>query len=350
MASKQLELISLPKEQHPEWDAFVAEQEATGSIYSSAAYLTALCKSAGGTYSIAAVRRAGDLLGGIGLYNTEKHHHSIVSNRLLLYYNGVVLKDELVHSANAQSQLLCVLDGLINCIQAADFGSIVLHCRSSEIDYRPFLEADWTAEPSYTFVVDLKDTEKLWKDLDKNARRLIRRAEDAGVEVHEDNDFESLYAMHFETHQRKGAPLYLPKERFKAYSEMIFKEKLGSIFTARLSDGTPAASQLVLHGPHPGSHTVCAGAAQEHLSTGTSYLLRWKAFETLAAAGYAYNDLTDAARGSVSRFKSQLGAELRMNMVLRSPESATYNFAKSLDQGYRGLRSRVGRLVRRGKQ
>ena len=194
-SKQQLELISLAPEHFSEWDAFVAGQASTGSIYSSAAYLDILAKHTGGTFNIAALKNSGRLLGGVGLYITEKHHHEIVSNRLLLYYNGIVLLEELLKPSSNSSQLHCVLDGLITYIKACDYGAVTLHCRSSKIDYRPFLTNDWKGEPSYTFVVPLSDIDQLWKSLDKNARRLIRRAEEAGITAEEDNDFEALYSI-----------------------------------------------------------------------------------------------------------------------------------------------------------
>ncbi len=77
-----------------------------------------------------------------------------------------------------------------------------------------------------------------------------------------------------------------------------------------MPDGRAAATQLVLLGDHPVTHSVCAGAEPEWQKLGTTPYLRWKVFEQLAELGYAADDLTDAALNPVTRFKSQLGAEL----------------------------------------
>lgn len=121
----------------------------------------------------------------------------------------------------------------------------------------------------------------------------------------------------------------------------------GRFLTARLPDGTAVASQLVLTGTFAGSHTVCAGAAHEHLALGTTPFLRWKAFEKLSVLGYRWNDLTDASLNSVTRFKSQLGGELQMSFnVYNTPpmQLGVVTAAKSL---LRGLKSAVGRYSRR---
>jgi hypothetical protein len=62
-----LELEILDEARYDAWDAFAAGQQHTGSIYSTARYLDILCRAAGGSFSIAAVRDGDTWAGGIGL-------------------------------------------------------------------------------------------------------------------------------------------------------------------------------------------------------------------------------------------------------------------------------------------
>jgi hypothetical protein len=345
MASPRLlEASVLTAEHYEAWDRFVSSQEHTGSIYSTARYLDILCRTAGGSFSVAAIRDGESFVAGFGLYRWRAYGHEVITNRHLLYYNGVVLHDDLVAVDESRSRRLAVLDGLCRFVHRQPAAAVTLHCRHGYQDFRPFTERGWQASPSYTIVVPTADSAQLWGRFDRNARRLVRRAEDAGCTVATDNDVESLYRAHEEIHRRKGGPLYLPKSAFQHYAREVTAARLGVIFTARVADGAPAASQLVLLGPHRCSHTACAGSHERHLSTGAAYLLRWRAFVELQARGYAANDLTDATRGRVTTFKEQLGGTLTMNMALRWRRRASYRLVERGVEGYRSVRARAATL------
>src|SRR5476649_289464 len=81
----------LTEAEFPEWNDLVARSP-EGSIYSTPEYLDVLCGAAGGTFRILATRKGGDLLGGIALYERRSRPGAYVSPRLLLYYNGIVLR------------------------------------------------------------------------------------------------------------------------------------------------------------------------------------------------------------------------------------------------------------------
>ena len=93
----------------------------------------------------------------------------------------------------------------------------------------------------------------------------------------------------------------------------------------------------MLTGPGRVAHTVCAGADEDYLRMGASAFLRWRAFESLAQAGYAANDLTDASLNPVTRFKSQLGGELRATLSV----SKTFSQLYALETALRDLKTRL---------
>ena len=108
------------------------------------------------------------------------------------------------------------------------------------------------------------------------------------------------------------------------------------------------ASQLVLAGGHPVTHTVSAAADPEFLRMGANAFLRWKAFEALHAAGYAANDLTDAALNPVTHFKAQFGGELVLCHVAEQPPSRRWRAARTREARMSRLRAAARRLFRRG--
>lgn len=320
LANSKLTIRYLSETEYDRWNQFVAASS-TGSIYSTTTYLDALCAATGGRFRLLSVSRGDELLGGVALYEEIKSYGRFVAGRLLLYYNGIVLKDLQLKSPSEQtSRYLAVLTALMDELNTVSYGRVVLRNRHGIADVRPFVDNGWSARPSYSYVVDISDLECAWRLMDQNQRRLVERCRDKGIRCTADDDFESFYDMHLETHQRKGAPLYLPKAAFRRYFQKLREQNLCRLYFARLDDGRPVAVQLVLLGDHPVTHTVCAAADAEFLRLGTTPFLRWSVFEELSRLGYRANDLTDAAINPVTRFKSQLGGELVCNMVLKRPD------------------------------
>lgn len=336
----------LDRDEHEAWDRFV-DASRDGSPYHASAYLDVLCARGGGRYRILGVHEGEELVGGVPLYERDASTGTYVQPRLLLYYNGLVLRDyETRYPSRVTSRHLGIMEALEKKLSKLGHGGVELRCRSSRDDVRPFLDRGWSATPSYTYVVPLEDPRRLWKRVDPNLRRLVDRAREQSVQVTEDRDFESFYRLHRTVHEHKGAPLYLERSAFEPYFEDLHRKELMRLFHARLPGGRAVSSLLILASDHPVTHTVAAAADPEHYDTGASPYLRWKVFETLAEDGYEGNDLTDASLGSVARFKRQLGSDLRISLVLQAPPKALFRAERRARALYWRTRTTVGDAVR----
>lgn len=303
-SSEILEARVLRDPEFPAWRTFVDSSPA-GSMYSYPEYLDVLCRAAGGSFRILAVLRGEEIHGGIALYERSGAAGRILAGRLLLYYNGVVLKEfgAKYPSENASKEL-GILGALEQALSKMGFAHTHLRNRHPISDVRILQERGWTARPSYSLLMRLDSLDEAFGRVEQNQRRLIRRCEAEGAVLSWDDDFHSFYRMHVGTHRRKGAPLYLREDRFRQYFRDLSSLDLCWLFHVRLRDGAPVASQMVLLGGHPVTHTVAAAADPDFLSLGTTPFLRWKTCEALAANGYRGNDLTDASLNEVTRFKA----------------------------------------------
>lgn len=328
MGSK-LTVQSVPEKDFDSWDRFIADSPA-GSIYSTPQYLDCLCAAAGGSFELLGVYRGKELVGGIGLYKRNSSYGMYIGTRLLLYYNGPVIRNYPTGYPSVRtSRELAILAALEESLSHANYAHIELNCRTLS-DVRPFLAKGWGARPSYSYLVSIQDIDSTWSRIEQNLRRLVKRFEDAGGYITEDDDFDSFFQMHLETHRRKGAPLYLTSDAYRSFVQRLKSAGLARLYHARLSDGRPAASQLVLTGSHPVTHTVCAGADEEFLNLGSTPFLRWKVFEDLARLGYEANDLTSAWLNPVTRFKSQLGGDLVTNLSIEKTPSRAWRLQRRL--------------------
>lgn len=330
----------------PAWEKFVAGAPG-GSIYSLPTYLDALCTAGGGRFRVVAGMRGEEIVGGVALYERPSRGGAFVSPRLLLYYNGIVVRrHETSYPSEATARHIKILTALEESLRGMGFGSIYLRSRGLH-DVRAFVSRGWTVQPSYSYVVSL-DVYAAWGRVEQNLRRLIDRARNAGMVMSDsEDDFDSFFRLHSNTLDRHGAGVYLPRDPFRRFYETLRQQNLARLFQVRTKEGTPTAAQLTLLGPHPVTHTACAGADPESNKLGASAFLRWSSFESLAARGYEGNDLTDATLNPVTHFKSQLGGSLELSLVVQSPRSRQFRWNQLAETSARRARSRAANLVRR---
>ncbi len=338
----QLSVRLLQESEYQAWDDFVRATPA-GTIYSLTAYLDTLCRATNGRFRVVVVEKGDEPVGGCALYERQTAHGTIAANRLLLYFHPVVVREyDTQYPSERTARHLAILETLESWLRQQPYDRVILHCRNL-YDVRPFYAAGWGVTPSYTYEIAFDDLETAHGRIEQNLRRLIKRAEREGLGLTEDDDFDSFFKLHHEVHSRKNAPLYLPREPFARYVRDLRAASLGRLYHARLKSGESVASQLVLTGPFKMTHTVCAGAHGAYLKIGTTPFLRWKVCEDLHLLGYTGNDLTDAALNEVTRFKSQLGGELRQNFVLKRPDSSRFTWYSR----YLAGRSLIGAAARK---
>lgn len=343
----------LSPDEYPLWSEGVAAAPA-GSVYALPDYLDALCAATGARFRILVAERAGRIGGGIALYERRSRTGAWIAPRLLLYYNGIVL---MPHAAQLPSQRteweLHTLEALKRGLARLPHARLRFKNRAPLADLRVFQAPGWSIAPTWSYEVDISDLQRAWDRIDKNQRRLIRRCIESGLSMTADWDFESLYRLHLATHRRKGAPVYLPREAFARFVGTLRERDLCRLYQARLADGRVVAAQLVLTGPHPVTHTVCVGGDDEAMRLGASPFLRWKVFEDLHAAGYRGNDLTDAELNPVTRFKSQLGGELKLCLQVSRRDHLAFRAGETLANAAeyaKGLVSRALRPSRGGRR
>lgn len=351
--SRHLTIELLPQSSYPAWGQLVASSP-EGSIYSTPEHLDALCAAAGGRYRILVARHGDELAGGIALYEREDILGRYVAPRLLLYYNGIVLQQgastypsvETAHRLKTVTALAQALDG-------AGYGRVELRNVSALTDVRPFLAGRWTPRLSYSYVVPIADLSAAWARVEHNLRRLVTRCTQQELTCTADDDFDSFFALHAATMERKDAPVYLPRPAFAGFVSRLHAQGLARLFHARTAEGRAVASQLVLLGAHPVSHVVAAATDPEFSKLGVSAFLRWKSFEALSALGYRATDLTDAGLSPVTHFKSQLGGDLRVSLVLVSQPTRRYRWGWAASEAYwharRGAGAAARHLLGRGK-
>ena len=155
--------------------------------------------------------------------------------------------------------------------------------------------------------------DKVWREIDHNKRRNIRKASKAGVEVNLSTSIENLALFH-QMLQLSSERVGFEIRPFKYYVEIlkIFgKIEKARIFTAYLRD-QPVAGLFVVNAGNT-AHALAAGSLPEAWKARPNDLIHWKAIEQACKEGLsAYNmgAVPDPPGGSLWRWKSEWRGQL----------------------------------------
>src|SRR5262245_28757459 len=127
---KQLMVAELESGLLERWSRLVTESP-QGSAYSLPGYLEAICSATGGRYRILGAMRGEELVGGIALYERSSPAGPFVAPRLLLYYNGFVLRDyQTRYPSERSSRQVETITALAEALEQRGYGRLEVRSRS----------------------------------------------------------------------------------------------------------------------------------------------------------------------------------------------------------------------------
>src|SRR5205807_5096613 len=153
-----------------------------------------------------------------------------------------------------------------------------------------FEKDDYPILPTKTIWIDLKEPlEKLWTNLEKDTRNLVRRAEKEGVRVAESKDVASFYKLWSDTARKKD--FYVPFEREMESLWKSFGQKY--LLVAKYEDKIVAAVMIL--GYKEAAYYYFAASNETGRSVYAAYLLLWEVIRKSKAEGYVRLDLEGIA-------------------------------------------------------
>jgi lipid II:glycine glycyltransferase (peptidoglycan interpeptide bridge formation enzyme) len=199
--------------------------------------------------------------------------------------------------------------------------------------------------------VDLEEgAQELWKSIDHNKRRNIKKAMKEGVEIvqsHSDEDLKTFISMGEATAKRKGFLTYPP-----SWYEAIwktFKPELSKVFLAYWKGKSVSGVFIVNYGKIV--YALSAGSRTEGWEVRPNDILHWKAMEWACENGYSKYDMGTVSEPAPNEESSDWGL-WRWKREWKGSLERTQTFDKTLlpryklilqakklaERGYEGLR------------
>jgi lipid II:glycine glycyltransferase (peptidoglycan interpeptide bridge formation enzyme) len=148
-----------------------------------------------------------------------------------------------------------------------------------------------TVKTENDYTVNLEQgAQELWKSIDHNKRRNIKKAMKEGVEVvqsHSHEDMRTYYSMLHASAERKGFSTY-PLSWFEALWK-TYKPELSKVFLAHWKGKSVSGVHILIQGKTV--YALSAGSRTEGWEVRPNDILHWKAMEWACENGYSKYDM-----------------------------------------------------------
>ncbi len=252
-----------------------------GSIFSSVRWMSLFDDP----FRIYGCYRGEELVGGIAGF--EQGNCFISGNYQFTPYQGIVLKKISDKPSTMESLGMQVCEGLIKTLSEL-YNDVIICNHWSFCDIRPFLwdKIEWKPFVKYTYLLDMRDTEKAWDRLEKDTRWDIKNG--VGVTWVSLDRFKELYQLTF---QRKGLEVPTTDEFFDKFVKTIKPTLLGNEHTAAFFIKDDKRVYYIF------------GASDN----GSSARVLWEAFSTFKGE----IDMTGCNLPEIAHYKHGFGGELK---------------------------------------
>lgn len=303
----RLETAFLEGDDVAAWDALV-DRSAHATVFQGARWTGALAEAFGRRGRILGVFRNGVLVGGVPLYE-RRVAGLVMSNPPVVagYAGALVDLPEYERAGRAISESEQILDALVLGVRERFHYARFTHAPGLA-DARPFQWAGWRVAPRYTYRIAPRDADAMLASFEHNARKKIRRAEEAGLVVQRVGHTAELVSAYAASYRRHHAPPPVSEAVLSALADRLLRERIAHAYVVRGADGADHAFQIQIVDARA-SYAWIAGTAAEHMAEGGFSLMLWKILRDSSEANAMF-DFMGANTPTIARFKRAFGGEL----------------------------------------
>lgn len=302
----RVETRMLAPDEHADWNRLVEE-----TVHGTHFHRSEWMQSTGDVLGLA-TRIYGcfideKLAGGCTLYQQRiLHAFNVASsvNRLSPYGGLVVGGAPKKNHRTQEARQDAISAGLIEALAGDAYDEVQLLHAPGLHDIRRFAWAGWQGRVLYTYVLQLGTVR-----FDRNARRRIASAVDAGVSVERSDEIGAFAKLLQVMYANKGVPFSIAPDSLAGVFAGLKEMGRGELWVARADDGEIVAADLVIVDSKR-AYRWMAASDPDHLSTGAAYLLLSRIFEELNQRSIPEMNIMGANVPCLAAFTSKFNPEL----------------------------------------
>jgi hypothetical protein len=299
--------VLIEKSEYDKWDSFVDESP-QGTIFHKSLWLEV---SGEKLRIFGCYHDLGDLIAGFTcyeykLYGLFKH---LTQGNNSPYYGNLYTKSEGKYLTKLSRNRAISYEIAKTVKSYCHIANIVMSPYEME-DIMAFIWAGFTTNVNYTYVLDIKDTDLVWKNMDVDCRNSIRKAIKDGIFIDTECDFDKVLNLAKKTLLRQN---HTPSDWIKKspeYNRIMSERTQCKSFIAKNKDNTPLAVVYIIW-DNKRCYYVMGGYDHKNRHHGASSLALWTAIEYARKEINLYEfDFEGTMLKSVEPFFREFGAKL----------------------------------------
>ena len=232
-------------------------------------------------FKILGCYRNKELVAGIPLVYRGRLGLIFIGHPPLTPYLGIVFRD---NSALKYVNRLSYEKGIIrDCADVIAQRADLIHIRFQPgfLDLQPFMWAGFKTAVKYTYILNVTDLDRVFRDMDTRRRSEIRKAIKTGSTVSRDASLEDFIELNQMTFERQGEKLSLSVEDLRRLHQVLQKERASQIFIAKDTTGKPCGGTYIVW-DNKRAYYLLGGFDPESGSSGAVALALWEAIQYTA--------------------------------------------------------------------
>jgi hypothetical protein len=313
--SSTLEVRELGADEMDLWDHFVASSP-QGTIYSENLWLKLL----GCPFRVLGCYKGGELVGGIAVCEDPARPRSTLHVPPFTPFQGILLRaPRAMRYTTRESMERKISFALIQSLHCLYDNLTLAHHYNYE-DIRPFYwetyrqPQEYRAFVAYTYIVDLRDIDRAWSNLDDKTRCVVHKAEKCGSSVAESDDFAVFERLHQLTFERQGASHGIEGRLLPRVYDATRAAGRCQLFLAHNREGAPTSGVLAIWDANR-AYYMFGASDPMYRSDGSASLTLWRVFQSMSKR-FPEIDMVGCNSPKRGAFKAGFGGTLKHYFVV----------------------------------
>jgi len=257
--------------EHGQWDDFV-DDSSQGTVFHKSYWL----KASGEKFKIYGCFKKENLVGGLPIICKSKFGIKQAVHPPLTPYLGVVFRKSKTKYVNRLSEEKKISECIAKEIQK-DFDFVRFNFSPFFTDLQPFAWQGFSSNVRYTYLLNIRDLNNVWKAMNDRRRNDITRAEKDGIIVEPSDNFKETFALVRKTFQRQDIEPKFSSVAFR-YNKILGGKTQCKSFLARDKKGEVIAAVYIVWDKKR-SYYLLGGYDPEKRHHGASAIAMWEAIK-----------------------------------------------------------------------
>ena len=299
---KESETRILKEDEYNKWEDLV-NRSRQSTVFHKSIWITTCAKLLNKTNLIFGFFQNEVLIGGCHFFVNKSITLKTASTNLSLTpYGGFILQPSgSIKVRDEERRLTSVCGSISKEILKMKFDDIKIINSPFILDIRPFIWNGWIPNIYYTYILPL--TGEIGKNISKDVRWTIRKAEKEGITVKKVYDPDIYWDLNVDTYKKQGRTPPFSKQYLRGMMDMIIENKLGEMWIAKTDTGETASAEFLTWDEHM-AHRWSAASSAKFKDTGATSLLLFEIFRDLQQGGFVKINLMAGNTPNLTMFIS----------------------------------------------